>query len=228
MLSRVSQAVHFGRPTSSEGMSTMTGPIGSGSDQPQYDPPPGDPTQQQYGDQGQYGQQQGQYGQQQGQYGQQQGQYGYGQPQQYGSAYPEPYSAPPGMYPDPISGLLLPNGTELAGVGRRIGAYFLSILLFIVTLGIGYVIWGLILWPRGQTPTFQVLKMRCFRPETNQVASFGWMALREIIGRLVDGILGIFTGIASFVLMLVTRERRALHDMIAGTVVLYDPNKVLG
>jgi uncharacterized RDD family membrane protein YckC len=116
----------------------------------------------------------------------------------------------------------------LASPGRRIGAYFLSLVLLIVTLGIGYVIWGLIVWPRGQTPALQVLKMRCFRPETNQVASFGWMALREIIGRIVDGILSFITAITSFVLMLATKERRTLHDLVAGTVVLYDPNKVLG
>jgi uncharacterized RDD family membrane protein YckC len=53
------------------------------------------------------------------------------------------------------------------------------------------------------------------------------MALREIIGRLVDGILGIITGLTSFILFLATRERRALHDYVAGTVVLHDPNKVL-
>ena len=58
--------------------------------------------------------------------------YGYGQYQ----AVP----VPPGMYVDQVSGLLLPNGTELASVGRRIGAWFLTIPLVIATLGIGYII----------------------------------------------------------------------------------------
>jgi hypothetical protein len=44
------------------------------------------------------------------------------------------------MYVDQVSGLLLPNGTELASVGRRIGAWFLTIPLVIATLGIGYII----------------------------------------------------------------------------------------
>ena len=48
--------------------------------------------------------------------------------------------APPGMYFDQASGLNLPMGVELASIGRRIGAYFLSIPLAIVTLGIGYAI----------------------------------------------------------------------------------------
>lgn len=132
------------------------------------------------------------------------------------------------MYFDPASQLMLPNGTALASVGRRIGAYFLSIVLVIVTLGIGYVIWGAIIWGRGQTPTYQVLRMRCWRPETGRVAGWWWMALREIIGRFVEGILSIITEFVSFILFLATKERRTLHDMVAGTVVLYDPNRVLG
>ena len=172
---------------------------------------------------------------------------GYGQPNQgYGQAPPPPgfTAAPPvpagygygqypaaavpqGMYVDQMSGLLLPEGTELASVGRRIGAYFLAIPLVIVTLGIGYIIWGLIVWGNGQTPALQVLGMRCWRPETNRVAGFWYMALREIAGRIVDGILSFITLITSFVLMVTGRERKALHDWIAGTVVLHDPNKVL-
>jgi len=172
---------------------------------------------------------------------------GYGQPNQgYGQAPPAPgftpappvpagygygqypaVAVPQGMYIDQMSGLLLPQGTELASVGRRIGAYFLAIPLAIVTLGIGYIIWGLIVWGNGQTPALQVLGMRCWRPETNRVAGFWYMALREIPGRIIDGILSFVTLITSFVLMCTGRERKALHDWIAGTVVLHDPNKTL-
>jgi uncharacterized RDD family membrane protein YckC len=145
--------------------------------------------------------------------------YGYGQ-------YPA-VAVPQGMYIDQMSGLLLPEGTELASVGRRIGAYFLAIPLAIITLGIGYIIWGLIVWGNGQTPALQVLGMRCWRPETNRVAGFWYMALREIPGRIIDGILSFITLITSFVLMCTGKERKALHDWIAGTVVLHDPNKTL-
>jgi uncharacterized RDD family membrane protein YckC len=145
--------------------------------------------------------------------------YGYGQ-------YPN--VVPPGLYFDQPSGLNLPNGTGLASVGRRIGAYFLSIPLFIVTLGIGYVIWGLVVWGRGQTPALQVLGMRVWRPETNKVAGFWFMALREIVGHLIVGaILTFITEITSFVLFVAGRKHQALHDVIAGTVVLHDPDKVL-
>jgi uncharacterized RDD family membrane protein YckC len=145
--------------------------------------------------------------------------YGYGQ-------YPA-NAVPQGMYFDQLSGLVLPEGTELASVGRRIGAYFLAIPLTIVTLGIGYIIWGLIVWGNGQTPALQVLGMRCWRPETNRVAGFWYMALREIVGRIADGILSLISLITSFVLFVAGKEHKALHDHIAGTVVLHDPNKVL-
>lgn len=145
-------------------------------------------------------------------------------PRYVGSNAPD---IPSGMYLDQASGLLLPRGVVLAGTGRRIGAFFLSIVLAILTLGIGYLIWGLVAWGRGQTPALQVLGMRCWRPETNRVAGFGWMALREIVGRFVEGLLSLLTLLASFVLMMSRRDRKSLHDLIAGTVVLHDPNKLL-
>jgi uncharacterized RDD family membrane protein YckC len=152
-------------------------------------------------------------------------QYGYGQP---GYGQMAPGNVPPGMFFDPASGLVLPNGTQLASVGRRIGAYFLSIVLLIVTLVIGYIIWGLILWGRGTSPALSVLKMKVWRPDDNRPASFGNMALRDIVGRIVDAILSIVTGLISFILFVSGKEHKSLHDMVGGTVVLYDPNKVLG
>jgi uncharacterized RDD family membrane protein YckC len=134
---------------------------------------------------------------------------------------------PPGTYLDQATGLVLPNGTVLASPGRRIGAFFLAIPLSIVTLGIGYLIWGLIVWGNGQTPALQVLGMRCWRPEEARVATFWWMALREIVGRILDGILSIITELVSFFFMLSRPDRRTLHDLIAGTVVLHDPDNVL-
>ncbi len=151
-------------------------------------------------------------------------QYGQGP---YGQA---PYGAavaPPGMYVDQASGLNLPMGVELASIGRRIGAYFLSIPLAIVTLGIGYAIWGLIVRGRGQTPALHVLGMRCWRPETGNVAGWWWMALREIVGCFIEGFLGPITLVVSFVLMVSGRERKCLHDYIAGTVVVRDSTMVL-
>ena len=76
---------------------------------------------------------------------------------------PESGSVPP----DPLS--------MLASKGRRFGAYLLEIPLTIVTLGIGYIIWMLIVWARGQTPAKQLLKMRVVRLEERRAATGdGW------------------------------------------------------
>jgi uncharacterized RDD family membrane protein YckC len=139
-----------------------------------------------------------------------------------------PPPAPAGMYFDAQSGLMLPEGTQLASVGRRIGAYFLALPLAVGTLIIGYVIWGIVAWTRGTTPALQVLGMRCWRPEDGRVPGFWWMALREIVGRLCEGVLGAITGLVSFIMFLSSKDRKSLHDLIAGTVVLHDPNKTLG
>lgn len=132
---------------------------------------------------------------------------------------------PPGMYYDQLSGLLIPEGTALATVGRRIGAYFLGLLLFIVTLGIGWIIWGLIAWAKGQTPGQVVLGMQTWKPQQQVNASWGTMFLRGL-GWLIIGWVP-FGQLVSFILFLATKEHRALHDSIAGTIVLHDPNKVL-
>lgn len=147
-------------------------------------------------------------------------------PPDYSAAPPPPpgYPAgPPSAYPPPA----YPGGVELASHGRRIGAYFLAFPLWLVTLGIGYVIWGAIVWGKGTSPALQVLGMKVYRPQDGKVATWGGMALRNIVGGIVQGILGPITGLISFVLFLSGNERKTIPDHIASTVVLYDPNKVL-
>jgi uncharacterized RDD family membrane protein YckC len=140
---------------------------------------------------------------------------------------PQQMAVPPGMYFDPQSELLLPEGVQLASVGRRIGAYFLSILLSVVTLFIGWFIWGLIGWGKGRSPAFQVLGLRCWKPAEGKVAGWGTMALRDIVGYIAQSILSIVTLIVSFVLFLTGKQHKSLPDLVGGTVVVYDPNKVL-
>ncbi len=136
-----------------------------------------------------------------------------------------PYSPASGAAygPPPVAGVpSLPAGVTLAPIGRRIGAFFLGIALMIVTLVIGYVVWGVITWRRGTTPALSVLKMRCVKADTGARATFGTMALREIVGRIVEGIIWI-TELVSLILFLARADRRCLHDLIGGTVVVYDP-----
>jgi uncharacterized RDD family membrane protein YckC len=98
----------------------------------------------------------------------------------------------------------------------------------VVTLGIGYIIWGVIAWGKGTSPSLQVLGMRCWKPTENRVATWGTMALRDIVGTIAQGILSFITGLVSFILFLTGKRHQSLPDLIGGTVVVYDPNKVLG
>jgi uncharacterized RDD family membrane protein YckC len=149
-----------------------------------------------------------------------------------------PYATPDGSLPvaPPIApgmayaapgAVALPPGVVLAPVGRRIGAFFLEIVLIIVTLFIGWLIWGLILWGKGTSPALSVLGMKCWVPAEGRPASFWRMALRDIIGRIVGNLFGIMA-IVSFVLFVSRSDHRAIHDLVASTIVVHDPNKVLG
>ena len=128
------------------------------------------------------------------------------------------------MPPDPLS--------MLSSRRRRLGARLLEIPLAIVTLGIGYLIWSLIVFSRGQTPAKQVLQMRVVRLEERRSANWGWTALREIvlvgvIGTLVDLIftgLGLLWILANGISMLASSRKQALWDMMLKTVVVHDPD----
>ncbi len=129
---------------------------------------------------------------------------------------------PPGMYFDCDSGLVLPQGVRPRSVGRVVAAYSLAVLLFIGTLGIGYIIWSLVTWGRGQTPAQRLLGLRCWRPETGRLASRGQMALRQVSGLLLNGelLMGVF-------ILLLSKDRTAVGDYLIGSVVLHDPDNVL-
>ena len=129
---------------------------------------------------------------------------------------------PPGMYFDRQSGLVLPRGAPLADKGRAALGYVLAVLLFIVTLGIGYIIWSLVAWGRGQTPAQRLLGLRCWRPETGRPASRGQMALRQVSGLLLNGemLMGVF-------ILLLSTGRTSVGDYLIGSLVLHDPDDVL-
>ncbi|MCY3631773.1 MAG: RDD family protein [bacterium] len=145
---------------------------------------------------------------------------------------PPPPGSVPGASP-PVSGSLPPDPLSmLASKGRRFGAYLLEIPLVFVTLGIGYLVWMLIVWARGQTPAKQVLRMRVVRLEERRAAHWGWMAMRNfVLGVLIGFPLElIFSGLsilwllANAIALLVSSRNQALWDMMLKTVVVHDPD----
>ena len=132
-----------------------------------------------------------------------------------------PPRVPPGMWFDPDTHLILPEGVRPASRGRVAASWFLSIGLFAVTLGVGYLIWGVVTWGGGQTPGQRLLGLRCWQPESGRLADRKRMARREAAG-LFDGEL-----LIGPILWLTSASLNSLGDLFAGTVVLYDPNQIL-
>lgn len=64
---------------------------------------------------------------------------------------------------------------------HRLGGYFLDLALMIVTLGIGWLIWSLVVWGQGLTPAKQILKMRVVTEPERTTASWGHMAIRQLL-----------------------------------------------
>jgi uncharacterized RDD family membrane protein YckC len=77
----------------------------------------------------------------------------------------------------PLQGFPFP----VAETGKRIGAFFMDALMYIVTCGFGYLVWDLIVWKDGQTPGKQILKARVYNATTGRPASWGLMALRQFL-----------------------------------------------
>lgn len=121
------------------------------------------------------------------------------------------YGAPPGAA----------QRAPIVGNGKRFGAWLLELLLLIVTLTIGWVIWSLIVWRDGRTPAKSLLNMRCVKADTWETATWGTMALREIVGKwLIGSITGGITTIISAFMILFSETRQGIWDYIANTVVV--------
>jgi len=116
------------------------------------------------------------------------------------------------------------SGEPIATPAVRLGSYLLDFLLLIVTLAIGWIIWSLIVWSKGTTPGHQVLRLYIVDEKSGKTATWGHMALRELV---MKGIVGsaaatITFGIYFIVdsLFVVRSDRKTLHDLLSSTQVV--------
>ena len=133
-----------------------------------------------------------------------------------------PPQPPPGMYFDPASELILPHGVPLASRRQVARAWLLGLLLFSVTLGIGYITWSLFTWGQGRTPAQRILSLRCWLPGPRRVAGRKQTAQRQITGFFLNGQL-----LSGFFIWLTSKDLRSVGDFFASTVILHDPDGVL-
>ena len=102
---------------------------------------------------------------------------------------------------------------------RRLMAHLLDIILFVLTLIIGYIIWWLIVLGRGQTPGKQLLGIRAVRRDGNRVG-WGLMFVREILQFVIWPIAGIGLLADGILVLIDDGEHRSLIDRIVDTVVV--------
>jgi hypothetical protein len=113
----------------------------------------------------------------------------------------------------------------LAGLGRRLAGFGLELVLFAVTLGVGWLGWSAYEWRFGRTPAKRLLRMTVVEAGTGRPAGWTAMALREVVYGI--GIVGLFGAVtlglgwaigAAFVL---SPSKQAMWDRLSFTTVTY-------
>ncbi len=120
----------------------------------------------------------------------------------------------------PVQPMGAQSDAQLASAGLRIGAALLDGLLVVVTLGIGWLIWSIVLWKQSTSPAKKMLHMTILDANTGQPASMKQMVLREVLGKLVLGAVTGFISLVSAIMLFVTPRRQVVWDYIGTTVVI--------
>jgi len=106
------------------------------------------------------------------------------------------------------------------GNGVRLGALLLDSLLFVVTCGIGWLIWDIVLWQKSTSPAKKMLNLKIVDINTGAPASMVQMLLREGLGKIVLSAITGIVGIVSAILILVVPSRQGVWDYISKTTVV--------
>jgi uncharacterized RDD family membrane protein YckC len=129
---------------------------------------------------------------------------------------------------NPLPGEGSHDGTyRYATFQHRLGALALDAALMVVTLGIGWFIWSLVVWGEGQTPAKKILKIRVRHFETGSVATWGHMGVREFLVPLTISIaanLTLWIALVAWVIIEIvfyfTKNNRTLRDLWVKTAVI--------
>jgi hypothetical protein len=116
-----------------------------------------------------------------------------------------------------------------ASLGRRIGALGLTVCLMVGTLIVGWLVWSVVEWRNGRTPSYRILGLRVVRRPDERPVGLGRSLLRSgiccpilVLPTVVIGavILLCFAFGASPPDGLFTQPRRAPWDVLTKTDVL--------
>jgi len=140
-------------------------------------------------------------------------------------SFPPPSAGGEGFTPAPGSAFGssggLGGGVTPCDNGVRLGAYIVDILLLIVTCGIGWIIWDIVLWNQSTSPAKKMFGLKVVDIKTGAPATMQQMLMRELLGKIIihwftGGLLGLISGI----IILIQPSRQGVWDYIAGTTVV--------
>ena len=107
---------------------------------------------------------------------------------------------------------------ETASPILRLFATILDVILFFLTLVIGYIIWWLIVLARGQTPGKQLLGIYAIT-QNGERAGWGTMFVRQVVKAIAHSfVIGFFAD--AILLLLDDQDHRSLSDRVAGTIIV--------
>lgn len=95
----------------------------------------------------------------------------------------------------------------------------------VVTLIIGWLIWGAVVAAEGQTPAKKLLGLRVIRTDSGRPASWPWMVfMRGFVAGIVARIALFFTlGVLAF-MPFWDRRNQNVWDKVSTCVVVHDPD----
>ena len=135
---------------------------------------------------------------------------------------PSPHPLNPHAFSTPSA-----SSYRYASFQHRLGAIFLDAALIVVTLGIGWLIWSLIVWSEGQTPAKKILKLRTINITNGHHASWGHMGIREALIPISVSIVSSITGGIAYIPWIVieivfyfTKGQRTLRDYWVKTAIV--------
>jgi uncharacterized RDD family membrane protein YckC len=123
----------------------------------------------------------------------------------------------------------LPDSVRLTSAWGRLGGNLLEGLLMLLTLVVGWVVWSIVVWGRGQTPAKQLLGKRVLQRDSLTATGRGRMCVRELLCKGLIGFLSnlIVVGFVVYFWLLWDSDRQELWDKMVGTIVVDDPENAL-
>ena len=103
----------------------------------------------------------------------------------------------------------------MASRGERLLGWLVNTLIFILTLGIGWIIWWFIVAPRGQNPGKAVTGLRVIRTNGDAVRT-GGMFVRGLAGMLA----GVIPLYLDYLWILWDRDAQTIHDKLVNSIVV--------